>query len=191
MKYKNIKLEEFNNFLNNRKVAIIGLGVSNLPLLDYLYEKKSNVTVFDSRTIDEIPKEIMDKITKYAFKFSLGQYYLDKLSGFDLIFRSPSCLPTLPQLVEEEKRGAIVTTEIELVLKMTPSKVIGVTGSDGKTTTTTLIYEILKHAGYNCFLGGNIGTPLFTKIIEVNEGSLESKLSLASVNKDNVVEYNM
>lgn len=167
MKYQNKKLEEFNNFLSNRKVAIIGLGVSNLPLLDYLYEKKANVTVFDSRTIDEIPKDTMDKITKYAFKFSLGQYYLDKLSGFDLIFRSPSCLPTLPELVEEEKRGAIITTEIELVLKMTPSKVIGVTGSDGKTTTTTLIYEILKYAGYNCFLGGNIGTPLFTKISEM------------------------
>ena len=167
MKFENKKLEEFNNFLKNRKVAIIGLGVSNLPLLDYLYEKKANVTVFDSRTIDEIPKETMDKITKYAFKFSLGQYYLEKLSGFELIFRSPSCLPTLPQLVEEEKRGAIITTEIELVLKMTPSKVIGVTGSDGKTTTTTLIYEILKHAGYNCFLGGNIGLPLFTKIAEM------------------------
>ena len=167
MNFENKKLEEFNNFLKNRKVAIIGLGVSNIPLLDYLYEKKANVSVFDSRTIEEIPKEIMDKITKYSFKFSLGQYYLEKLSGFDLIFRSPSCLPTLPQLVEEEKRGAIITTEIELVLKMTPSTVIGITGSDGKTTTTTLIYEILKHAGYNCFLGGNIGTPLFTKINEM------------------------
>ncbi len=164
MEFQNKKLEEFNKFLKNRKVAIIGLGVSNLPLIDYLYEKGANVTVFDEKTIDEIPKEIMDKITKYAFKFSLGIYYLEKLSGFDLIFRSPSCLPTIPQLVEEEKRGAIITSEIELVIKMTPSKVIGVTGSDGKTTTTTLIYEILKHAGYNCFLGGNIGVPLFTKI---------------------------
>jgi UDP-N-acetylmuramoylalanine--D-glutamate ligase len=172
MSFENKKLEEFNNFLKNRKVAIIGLGVSNIPLLDYLYDKKANVTVFDSRTIDEIPKGTMDKITKYSFKFSLGQYYLEKLSGFDLIFRSPSCLPTLPQLVEEEKRGAIITTEIELVLKMTPSTVIGVTGSDGKTTTTTLIYEILKHAGYNCFLGGNIGTPLFTKINEMKQDDI-------------------
>ena len=164
MNFENKKLEEFNKFLENRKVAVIGLGVSNLPLLDYLYEKKSEVTVFDKRTIDEIPKETMDKITKYNFKFSLGQFYLDKLKGFELIFRSPSCLPTVPELVEAEKNGAIVTSEIELVLKMTPSKVIGITGSDGKTTTTTLIYEILKHAGYNCFLGGNIGTPLFTQI---------------------------
>ena len=167
MEFKNKKLEEFNRFLNNRKVAIIGLGVSNIPLLDYLYEHKAEVTVFDQRTIDQIPKETMDKITNYSFKFSFGQFYLEKLKGFELIFRSPSCLPTLPELQAEQKRGAIITTEIELVLKMTPSKVIGVTGSDGKTTTTTLIYEILKHAGYNCFLGGNIGTPLFTKIIEM------------------------
>ena len=164
MEFENKKLEEFNKFLNNRKVAVIGLGVSNLPLLDYLYDKKAQVTVFDQRTIDEIPKETMDKITEYSFEFSLGQFYLDKLKGFELIFRSPSCLPTVPELVEAEQNGAIVTTEVELVLKMTPSKVIGITGSDGKTTTTTLIYEILKHAGYKCFLGGNIGTPLFTQI---------------------------
>ncbi len=164
MNYENKKLEEFNKFLENRKVAVIGLGVSNLPLIDYLHDKKAKVTVFDQRTIDDIPKETMDKITSYAFEFSLGQYYLEKLKGFELIFRSPSCLPTVPELVEAEKNGAIVTSEVELVLKMTPSKVIGITGSDGKTTTTTLIHEILKHAGYNCFLGGNIGTPLFTQI---------------------------
>ena len=164
MEFENKKLEEFNNFLNNRKVAVIGLGVSNLPLIDYLHNKKAKVTVFDQRTIDEIPKETMDKITEYSFEFSLGQFYLEKLKGFELIFRSPSCLPTVPELLEAENNGAIVTTEVELVLKMTPSKVIGITGSDGKTTTTTLIYEILKHAGYNCFLGGNIGMPLFTQI---------------------------
>ena len=167
MDFENKKLEEFNKFLENRKVAIIGLGVSNLPLLDYLHEKKAKVTIFDKRTIDEIPKETMDKITGYSFEFSLGQFYLEKLKGFELIFRSPSCLPTVPELVEAENNGAIITSEIELVLKMTPSKVIGVTGSDGKTTTTTLIYEILKHAGYKCFLGGNIGTPVFTQIEEM------------------------
>ena len=167
MSYENKKLEEFNKFLNNRKVAVIGLGVSNLPLLDYLHDKKAIVTVFDQRTIDEIPKETMDKITSYSFDFSLGEFYLEKLKGFDLIFRSPSCLPTVPELAEAEKNGAIVTSEIELVLKMTPSKVIGITGSDGKTTTTTLIHRILEHAGYKCFLGGNIGIPLFTKIEEM------------------------
>ena len=165
--YVNEKLNEFNEYIKFRKVGVIGLGVSNLPLLDYLHDKKSTVTIFDDRNIDELPKEIVEKITNYGFNFSFGKNSLEKLQNFDLIFRSPSCLPTKPELQAEIKRGAIVTTEIELLMKMCPSKIIGVTGSDGKTTTTSLIYAILKDAGYNTYLGGNIGTPLFTKLGEM------------------------
>ena len=167
MHYKNNELEELNNYLNNRKVAIIGLGISNLPLIDYMHKYRAKVTVFDNRVIEDIPKETIKKITDYAMDFSFGPNNLSKLKGFDVIFRSPSCLPTVPELQEEAKRGAIITTEIELLMKLCPGKVIGVTGSDGKTTTTTLIYEILKQSGYNCYLGGNIGTPLFTKLSEM------------------------
>lgn len=169
---QNEKLEEFNNYIKFRKVAVIGLGVSNLPLLDYLHEKKAKVTVFDQRTIDQIPKEVMDIITQNSFEFSLGENYLSKLQGFDLILRSPSCLPTIPELVAEAERGALVTTEIELLIKMCPAKIIGVTGSDGKTTTTSLIYAILKEAGYNTWLGGNIGIPLFTKLPEMKSDDI-------------------
>lgn len=164
MSYINEKLVEFNNYLKNRKVAIIGLGVSNIPLIDYLYNLHAKVTVFDDRNIENIPKDILDKITKYAFEFSFGENALSKLVGFDIIFRSPSCMPTKKELVEEAKRGAIVTSEIEMLMEMAPCKVIGITGSDGKTTTTSLIYAIVKEAGYNAYLGGNIGTPLFTKL---------------------------
>lgn len=167
MNFKNEKLEEFNEYIRYRKVAIIGLGVSNLPLLDYMYEKKADVTVFDERDIDKIQKDIMDKITNFGFKFYLGKNCLTNLKGFDIIFRSPSCLPTKPELDAEEKTGAIVTTEIEMLMKMCPCKIIGVTGSDGKTTTTSLINAILSEAGYRTFLGGNIGTPLFTKLSEI------------------------
>lgn len=167
MNYVNEKLNEFNEYLKNRKVAVIGLGVSNIPLIDYLRKYKANVTVFDRRTIDNIDKSIMDKVVEYGMEFSLGHDYLSKLKGFDLIFRSPSCLPNTPELVEEAERGAIVTTEIEMCIELCPGKVIGVTGSDGKTTTTTLIYEIIKSKGYNCFLGGNIGTPLFTRVCDM------------------------
>ena len=166
---QNQKLEEFNNYIRFRKVAVIGLGVSNIPLIDYLHDQKAKVTVFDQRNIDDISKDVMDKITQYAFEFSLGENYLSNLKGFDLIFRSPSCLPTVPELQEEADRGAIVTTEIEMLIEMCPGKVIGVTGSDGKTTTTSLIYSILKKAGYTAWLGGNIGTPLFTKLPEMKE----------------------
>ena len=116
MAYENKKLEEFNEYIRFRKVAVIGLGVSNIPLLDYLYEKKARVTVFDNKTIDDIPKEILDKITKYGFEFSFGANSLENLKGFNVIFRSPSCLPTKPELKAEAERGAIVTTEIEMLM---------------------------------------------------------------------------
>ena len=167
MEYQNEKLIEFEDYIKNRKVAIIGLGVSNLPLIDYFHEKEADVMVFDSREIGEIPKEIIDKVTNYAMGMSLGRAYLSILHNFDLILRSPSCLPTVPELEEEINRGAIVTTEVELLMKMCPCQIIGITGSDGKTTTTTLISEILKKAGYNCYVGGNIGIPLFTKLNQI------------------------
>ena len=167
MKFENKKLKEFENYIKFRKVAIIGLGVSNLPLIDYFYNKRSKVTVFDSRNIEQIPIDIINKAKNYNMQIFTGKDYLTNLNGYDLILRSPSCLPTVKELVEEEKRGAIVTTEIELLMKICPCKIIGVTGSDGKTTTTTLISEIIKAAGYKCHLGGNIGIPLFTKLNEI------------------------
>ena len=107
------------------------------------------------------------KIKTYEFEASFGKNCLEKLKGFNVIFRSPSCLPTRPELKQEADRGAIVTTEVEMLMEMCPCKIIGITGSDGKTTTTSLINAILQHAGYKKFLGGNIGIPLFTKISEM------------------------
>ena len=161
MEYKNEKLEEFNNFLDEKQVAIIGMGVSNIPLLDYFYDKNAKVTVFSTNALSD---EIMAKINKYRYEVELGEDNLSRLKGFDIIFRSPSALPTKHEFQSAVKKGAILTSEIEMVLKLAPCKIIGVTGTEGKTTTTSLIYEICKKAGYNCFLGGNIGKPIFTKI---------------------------
>ena len=170
--FVNEKLQEFERYIYNKKVAIIGLGVSNLPLLDYFSNKGAKVTVFDHRTIDEIDKPILDKITSRCINFSFGEHCLINLVGFDIIFRSPTCRPDTHELKAESLRGAIITSEIEMVVELCPGKVIGVTGSDGKTTTSSLIYEILKEKGYNCFLGGNIGTPLFTKIKDMKKDSI-------------------
>mgnify|MGYP003290861822 CR=1 FL=1 len=142
MKFENEKLEQFNEYIRFRKVAVIGLGVSNIPLLDYLFEKKAQVTVFDERTINEIPNDIINKINEYHFETSFGKECLNNLKGFNIIFRSPSCLPTRPELVEEANRGAIVTTEVGMLMEMCPCKMVGVTGSDGKTTTTSMIAAI-------------------------------------------------
>lgn len=159
----NSKLNEFNEKLKNSKIAIIGLGVSNIPLLDYLYNMNCDVTIFSDTkiTID---------LSKYNYKvYDDG---LSNLVGFDIIFRSPGCLPTRSEIEAEIKRGAYVTTEVNEVIRLTPAKVIGVTGSDGKTTTTTLIDLVLRKSGYKTFLGGNIGTPLFTKINEMTSNDI-------------------
>ncbi len=167
MKFVNEKLEEFNNYIKNKRVAIIGLGVSNIPLIDHLYNLGANITLFNNKSIDKLDSNILDKIYEKKLEYSFGENYLSKLVGFDVIFRSPSCRPDLPEIEREVERGAVLTSEIELVLEMCPGTTIGVTGSDGKTTTTSLIYEILKEENLNCYLGGNIGIPLFTKIADM------------------------
>ena len=172
MEFKNKKLEQFEKDIEKKKIAVIGIGVSNIPLIDYLHEKKAEVSVFDDREEDKISKDILEKLKKYNFKCYFGKRNLDNLHGFYLIFRSPSCLPTKTELEKEAQRGAIITTEIEQLIKMAPCKVIGITGSDGKTTTTTLTARILEDAGYKVYLGGNIGIPLFTKLNEIKPEDL-------------------
>lgn len=159
----NKELEKFNNKLQKSKIAIIGLGVSNIPLLDYLYNKNCDVTIFNQKPLEE---DIIKKIESYHYKYHIGDL---KLDNYNIIFRSPSCLPTKKELKEAQNKKAIITSEVKEVLKLAPCKIIGVTGSDGKTTTTTLINEILKANNYKTFLGGNIGMPLFTKLEEMQK----------------------
>ncbi len=159
----NKKLDAFNEKLKNSRIAIIGLGVSNLPLLDYLDKLNCNVEVFSDNKIEV-------DLSKYNYK--IHEDGLKDLVDFDIIFRSPGCLPTREEIIKEKMRGCYITTEVEEVIKLTPSKVIGITGSDGKTTTTTLIDLVLRSSGYKTFLGGNIGMPLFTKISEMTEDDI-------------------
>lgn len=158
----NKKLIEFEKNLEGKKIAIVGLGVSNRPLLDYFAKFKCSVSVFSE-------KEISEDITNYGYDVYVGVDCLSKLVGYDIIFRSPSCLPTRKEIMAEVNRGCYVTTEVEEVIKLSPSRIIGITGSDGKTTTTTLVDLVLRANGYKTYLGGNIGTPLFTKIGEMTE----------------------
>ena len=168
----NKKLKEFENFLKNKKIAIIGAGVSNIPLIKILISNKNNITLFDKKEINNMTKETKELIENNNIKTSLGENYLENLKNFDVIFRSPSFLPTNPYLEKEIKRGALVTTEIEQVIKLSPSKIIGVTGSKGKTTTTTIINAILEGLGYHTYLGGNIGTPLYSKLNEMKKDDI-------------------
>lgn len=132
MEFKNEKLEEFNNYLRGRKVAVIGLGVSNTPLIEYLYKLEAKVTVFDKKTINTIDKQALGRVYEYDMNVELGEDCMSKLVGFDIIFRSPSCMPSTPEIQKELERGAILTSEIEMMMELCPGKIIGVTGSDRK-----------------------------------------------------------
>jgi len=165
----NKKLEEFNNKLKTSNIAIIGLGVSNVPLLYYLHDLGCNVTVFNTKKLDE---ELILKIEECGYEYYIGEDVLSNLSGYDIIFRSPSVLPTRSEIVKAKEEGSYITSEVREVLNLCPCKVVGITGSDGKTTTTTLINLVLEANGYKTFLGGNIGTPLFTKIGEMTENDI-------------------
>ncbi len=167
----NSKLEEFKRYIRNRKVAFIGIGISNIPAMKYLSKLGANVTGFDKKTYQQLG-DICLELESMGIQLSLGEKYLDGLVGFDVIFRSPTVRPDIIQIQRELNMGAVLTSEIEMVMQMCPGKIIGITGSGGKTTTSTLIYNMLKEQGVNCYLGGNIGTPLFDKIDEMEENSI-------------------
>ncbi len=163
-------LSHFKEFIKNKRIAVIGAGISNRPLIRWLYPLNSDITVFDMMESDN---ERLLKVQEdlhgdgIKLKWSTGALYLDKLTGFDLIFRTPRMRTDLPALEQERKCGAIVTSEIALFMELCPAPIYAVTGSDGKTTTTTLISLILKEAGYRVFTGGNIGTPLLDQIADI------------------------
>jgi len=162
----NSLLEQFKYDIKDKKVAVLGIGISNIPLIKYLVNLEVDVTAFDKNTGENLA-EALGELKGMPVKYSLGSDYLSGLKGFDLIFRTPGMRPDLPELTEAVNHGAELTSEMEVFLKLCPAQVFAVTGSDGKTTTTTLIYKILSAEGYNCWLGGNIGTPLLSKIDQV------------------------
>ncbi|HHW32427.1 MAG TPA: UDP-N-acetylmuramoyl-L-alanine--D-glutamate ligase [Clostridiaceae bacterium] len=165
----NNKLAEFKNQIKDKKVAILGIGISNTPLAKYLNSiGVKDITVFDRADRNKL-EPTLKNLEGLNIRYSLGENYLDQLKGFDIIFKTPVVRFDIPELVRERERGAVITSEMEVFLELCPAQVFGVTGSDGKTTTTTLIYNILKQKGYNCWLGGNIGTPLLDKIDEIRE----------------------
>ena len=167
----NSKLEEFKKYIKGRKVAFIGIGVSNIPAIKYINRLGAKVTAFDKRKPNDLG-DICIELESLGVGLSLGDDYLESLVGFEVIFRSPSVRPDLPEIEKELDKGAVLTSEIEMVMEMCPGKIIGITGSGGKTTTTTLIGEMLNKQELEYYVGGNIGIPLFDKIEDMNENTI-------------------
>lgn len=165
-----VGFKEYFSSLSGKHVAVLGMGVSNLPLTELLVSNGAIVSVYDKKPPSELGQGAVD-LEKRGVRFVFGEDYLSDIKE-NIIFRTPGLLPTAPELVAAEKRGAEITSEMELFYELCPAKTIGITGSDGKTTTSTLISEMLKKAGYRVWLGGNIGTPLLDKIPEMTENDV-------------------
>lgn len=165
----NIKLNEFKKNIKGKSVAVLGIGISNIPAIKYLVSLGAKVTARDLK--NELGEEC-NELKKLDIEFILGEKYLKDLSKYDYILRSPGIKPFKPEIEMAVKNGVILTSEIELLIEFVNCKIIGVTGSDGKTTTTTLIYKFLEEAGYRVWIGGNIGIPLFSKIDEIKKDDI-------------------
>ena len=150
--------ETYFESLRGRRIVVLGLGVSNRPLVRLLLEFGCDVTGCDRTPRERLEEEVLE-LERMGCKLSVGDTYLEGLSA-DLVFRTPGMHPGNPKLLSLAQNGAQITSEMEVFFELCPCKIIAVTGSDGKTTTTTLISEFLKAAGKKVWLGGNIGTPL-------------------------------
>lgn len=162
--------EKYIQSIKGKKVAFVGMGVANLPCAEFTARHGIETYACDKRDREYIGKEACDRLESLGVKFSLGENYLDILSDMDIVFRSHGILPFQnPWIGECIKRGQTVTTEMEVFFKYCPAKIYAVTGSNGKTTTTTLISKMLTLQGYNVFLGGNIGKALMPCLDEITE----------------------
>ena len=142
----------------DKKIAVLGLGVSNRPLVRLLLEAGCAVTGCDRTPREKLEEEVLE-LERLGCTLSVGDGYLDAVEA-DLLFRTPGMHPGHPAIEALRQRGAKVTSEMEVFFEVCPCDIIAVTGSDGKTTTTTLVSEMLKAGGRKVWLGGNIGTPL-------------------------------
>lgn len=149
---------------SNKTVSVIGLGISNTPLIEYLLEHGAKVTARDRKPFEQLS----DKVREYKERgvdFVCGEGYLDDIRD-EVIFKAPGIRYDVPGIAKAVERGAELTSEMELFFELCPAKIYGVTGSDGKTTTTTLIYKALsmQYGEDKVFVGGNIGAPLLPRL---------------------------
>ena len=161
------QFDEYFNSLKGKKIAVLGLGVSNRPLVRLLLEFGCNVIGCDRTPREKLDSEVLE-LEKQGCTLQVGDNYLDNLQA-DLVFRTPGMHPANPALEQLRANGAQITSEMDVFFRLCPCTILAVTGSDGKTTTTTLISEMLKAAGKTVWLGGNIGTPLLPLCRQMQE----------------------
>lgn len=158
----NTSVNKFFEEVKGKKVAFIGIGTSNLPLIKLFSDKGAKVIACDKKDFESLGENGI-KAKEYGAQLVLGENYLSNINA-DIVFRSPGTPFYKNELVKLRENGVVLTSEMEVFFDLCPCNVIAVTGSDGKTTTTTIISEFLKASGQNVHLGGNIGKPLLPEI---------------------------
>lgn len=154
-------VKEYFENLRDKRVAVIGLGISNRPLVRMLLSRGIQVECRDKTPREKLLPEVLE-LERRGAALTLGDDYLENIEA-DVVFRTPGLNAFCPQLMALRAQGAVVTSEMEAFFAVCPCTILGVTGSDGKTTTTTLVAKLLEKAGKTVWCGGNIGTPLLPK----------------------------
>lgn len=156
------RFDEYFDALRGKTVGVLGLGVSNRPLTRLLLAHGCRVVGCDRTPREKLDDEVME-LERMGAELHLGDSYLERVNA-DVVFRTPGMHPDHPALEQLRRGGAQITSEMEVFFELCPCRIIAITGSDGKTTTTTLVSEMLKAQGYTVWLGGNIGKPLLADV---------------------------
>ena len=163
-------VDQYFDSLSDKKVAVLGIGVSNRPLIRMLLARGIHVLACDKTPREKLDAEVLE-LEQAGAVLHVGEGYLDDVRA-DVVFRTPGMHPEIPALRRLRAAGAETTSEMEAFFEVCPCRIIAVTGSDGKTTTTTLIAKILEHAGHRVWIGGNIGAPLLPQAAEMTPTDL-------------------
>lgn len=159
--------QQLADLVRGKKVAFIGAGVSHKALIEEFVEMGAQVTLCDRKESIEAFGDYADTLRRLGVGLSLGEHYMDGFRGQDIILRTPGFEFYQKPLQDAIAAGTMVTSEVELFFDLCPCEIVAVTGSDGKTTTTTLIAKFFEAAGRTVHLGGNIGAALLPMLPEV------------------------
>jgi len=163
------KAQRFFQDIHSKKIAFIGAGVSHVELIKLFLQKGFDVTICDKKEKEKFDIELYEELRVKGTSFSLGENYLEAIYSCDIIFRTPGMYFNHPALLKAREMGIVVTSEMEVFFDLCPCKIYAITGSDGKTTTTTLISEFFKKDEKRVHIGGNIGKALLPIVETISE----------------------
>ena len=161
----------------NKKIAILGFGLEGMSIIDFLLHDALKITVYDDKPRGSFESIVTENYEQKGVSFEFEKKLIPE--DYDIVFRSPGIKPSSPELVEAKSKGIEVTSAIKMFFEQCPCEIIGVTGTKGKGTTSTLIYEMLKKEGFDAYLGGNIGIPPLSFLSEL-KGDSKVVLELSS-----------